>query len=504
MIRVIEIAGKNIPGDVYGIAHNCGKRLLDSELSTSALMYGKTQIVAKKQGDNVNVLVLLPGGFIAHPRTKLHPGGLTSDGSDIKAEYLFPLVDDDGGSVTLDTDPAGETSRGGENYGNIAEQLSSGATDPVSWRGPSGKFLANNSGTPIQGFLRERETLSETAPPFYTPYDKIVYQGGSALTSPPPGYVLCAAVISDVLWVVVQPLPTSGDQVLLYLKNGTWVEVARRGAYAEVPCIFQGDKIILNNVAGGSGEWTLEGAWTGYAANEGTLSRGISGWHVTKAINGIILWPGVSITKNSKDDTGGIDSWVHIDSDVPAKTINNNPLHWVSKPDTLPQSGSVQFDASGGTGPLIWATSQGSIQGGYIDGTGLCGMVTITVTDQCGVALTAKAKAYNGVWVASVTTPPIDAATYPSGTTLVDNLRVVNTFSSDPQCCGCWPNGCYGGNVCPPWNTWIWANANIYNIFKFNHTQYNINVCGTDPPGTTRGQDVYGYKTYTVEEWVCA
>src|SRR5271157_4711800 len=113
------------------------------------------------------------GGFISHPRSSLHLGGITGDGKDLTAEsgYPFPLIDGDGGSAVIDL--TGAANWTGQNYGNMAFAQDQGS---YSWRSPTGGYLLNDPNISLPGF-----TVQFQGYPLYTPLSVNLYQNGVAL-----------------------------------------------------------------------------------------------------------------------------------------------------------------------------------------------------------------------------------------------------------------------------------------------------------------------------------
>lgn len=306
-------------------------------------------ILAGKKGNKINKEVVLEetGGFIFHPRTDLYPAGIKSDGTSLGEVQLsaFPLTDSDHGSsalVRINNVPVipQKLSPGSENYGNISDSKSG-----VSWRGASGNQIPN-ADQHIPGFTRDRTDYGDNplADPDYTPYDNKLYLKGKEYTdtgiSTVPGEVLCAAIREGKIWVVVQPLPSSGDQVLYCLIDTVWNEIARRPGYAEVPCIFAGNNIIINNTVGSSGEWTLSGIWSGYVPEElGVLLRGAY-WNQTKDAVTTLLYPGVVLEKHGTDITALDDEWERVQGDI----VAYGPMGWRVVDWCPPDSESPQGD----------------------------------------------------------------------------------------------------------------------------------------------------------------
>ena len=186
MIRVIEMTGKSIPDDVYGVAHNCGKRLLDSERSISALMYGKAQIIAKKQGDYVNVLVITTGGnFGCVPRIFGKNDGYGPDGIAIgEGKVVYPLSNNTL-TVSVDDKSKVEVSRDGAVFGNIdwKGKNTAAADEPsnapiLTWKGPTGRSIPFDYTKPIEGLTTPDIVFSETDEKF-TCFGPDIYEGGS-------------------------------------------------------------------------------------------------------------------------------------------------------------------------------------------------------------------------------------------------------------------------------------------------------------------------------------
>ena len=112
-------------------------------------------------------------GFICHPRSDLFPGGRTPKGEQITPAYIYPLIDNDHGSVVLT--PKWTLSTMVENYGNLEWLGSDGGV--LSWRGPAGRQFPMDPRNNYAGFtVLDYTDVNEND--FFTPYQNKSYKGG--------------------------------------------------------------------------------------------------------------------------------------------------------------------------------------------------------------------------------------------------------------------------------------------------------------------------------------
>jgi len=455
------------------------------------------------------------GGFISHPRTVLHPGGLTPSGKDISSVLQFPLIDNDHGSYNIGLEGKG-TPTTAENYGNIAYVSTEGV---VTWRGPSGGYILNDPSLRITGLTNQYEDYV-----LYTPLSKNLYQGGAVLAAL-AGVIRCAAVIKGVYWIVMN---LGGVDELCYQKNGKWVVIGTRPTElylgTAVPCIFQDNKVILQK-----GEWTLAGVWTSYETALGKLTRNGT-WDITETAEGIILQPGVNASFKQSDKTTVYNNFSNTYGNISAYIVSGGPLV-VSGP-AAPVDGS-QYTVSGGNGPYTWSISQGNISNsGVVSGiNSLCGSAVITVKDTCGVTVTYPVRLpTGGSWQYSTGQFPANTSPWNlscgGGAWCYDSaiLRytLINTNPGSivtscnnnpsgihPNCTELgYPNACAGAGYPqgppPAYNTWTYnGSGGQCTIVQWNSTYTNSYYEVGGVCWVALGGDYYTGYTYTVEVWQC-
>lgn len=184
-VKVIEISGKEIPGDVFGVAYKFGERL---SRPAGYMEYGGATITARKTGDSVIVIVVVTAGnFVSVPRifraNDGYGGNLVATGN---GNTAYPLSIDGATTQTLslpeDEDP--EVSRDGAVYGNIDWMSADGVV--LTWKGPTGRTLPCDVNKPISGLTTDDITFGELALPKYTCFGTYIYQDG-AVTYTAPG-----------------------------------------------------------------------------------------------------------------------------------------------------------------------------------------------------------------------------------------------------------------------------------------------------------------------------
>ena len=126
-----------------------------------------------------------------------------------------------------------------------------------------------------------------------------------------------------------------------------------------------------------------EAIWSGDCDKEGKLNKAGASGDPCKASTGFT----VTVTLKPK---GLTDTYTRDPGSAPPCVMT------VSGPD-YPVDGST-YTASGGTGAITWAISKGSISGGVVTVSGLCGSVVITATDSCGCVASKTGMMPTGTW----------------------------------------------------------------------------------------------------------
>jgi hypothetical protein len=219
MISVIEINGRDIPAEVYGVAHNAGQRVVSLGLEKTGLIYsGATIIAMRLDADNARVLVILPvQGFLSKPRSEDFDYKLIDDTTAIAlmpsdtewtVDPATPVAGADG--VIPPMPPSSYL------YGNIdwigvnTAAVGELSDAPIlSFKGPSGRLIGldRHIGYPEYALWDEDVGIDT----YYTCFGPNVYQGGELLftlprwgtyTTDTPVKVLAVALYNEIQVVV--------------------------------------------------------------------------------------------------------------------------------------------------------------------------------------------------------------------------------------------------------------------------------------------------------------
>jgi hypothetical protein len=210
-----------------------------------------TIIEVRCTADEARAVIISGGitGFLFHPRTGeiatddnglryVHGTGGQPDGTPVAGgPYLYPLVDDDGGTrnISWDADTAAweYDENPPENYGNIWWFGPDG--EVLSWRGPAGRLLPVDADKNYTGLSQFDEDLL-TGGTKYTPFGGSIYEGGTAIAAPAGYKVLGAAYYNGELVAVLggnyrdltNPLGGTGGffAELHVLTGGEWSRMA--------------------------------------------------------------------------------------------------------------------------------------------------------------------------------------------------------------------------------------------------------------------------------------
>ncbi len=145
-------------------------------------------------------LIMFGGGIAVHPRSSLYPNGYnTQTEKGLSTTAMFPLYDDDHGSMLIDLEGSIATvdkNPDAENYGIFSW---TNDTNTVSWRGFPALTLGFPRTLKIEGVTQlDVQTNSAT---YYTPLGSQVYVAGESI--PTPGKVRGAGYTSDGRLVVI-------------------------------------------------------------------------------------------------------------------------------------------------------------------------------------------------------------------------------------------------------------------------------------------------------------
>lgn len=234
-VKVVEIGGKEIPGEIFGVAYKFGERLTRTQ---GVMEYGGATITARRTGDNVIVLVDVTGGnFITTPRL----GG-------VGGYYPTPDSSDTSQTISIDDDGVPEISRDDMVYGNTDWRGINTAAegDPsdapiLTWKGVASRHFEVNPDIFVDGYMTFDEEITVEGLPIskYTPFGPNIYQNGEVLDSLPGGKILGAAFIGDTLICIAgmnyrdianPDGATGGFYNELWVKGSEWERVAFQAA----------------------------------------------------------------------------------------------------------------------------------------------------------------------------------------------------------------------------------------------------------------------------------
>lgn len=378
-------------------------------------------------------------GFICHPRSEIFPGGWKEGEEGIEPldnSYVYPLEDDDGGSVVLSYDGEWETSREVENYGNIDWRGLDG--EILSWRGPPSRHFALDPTENYPGFTVFDEVVGEIE--YFTPFGPNVYQGGEILDTLPGAKILGACLRNGKLIVVASSNyrgmnnPAGGiggfyDEV--WEKGEDWVLLGFKQASRASTCWFftedgltayHGHEVL--NLSGAVPVWST----TPDIASTAILTVASGSWGLTA--DGVFLpyretdtlqvtLKAVDASLRSGNSTGSRSAIsVYMFGDEPAALT-------VSGSDT-PTIGSV-YSAAGGQGTVIFSGNGITLNSsGEVTAIPGCGMGSITVTDACGATATKSVRLPSGVWVTDTDNVYYSGyGSFPSHTEIVGTQRIT-------------------------------------------------------------------------------
>lgn len=384
-------------------------------------------------------------GFICGPRNNTHRGGWKEDGTPLEGYYIYPLIDDDGGSRTLTLDSSvWVEGADGDNYGNIdwIGINTAGEGEPsdapvLTWKGPTGRTIPFDYTQPIEGLTTADISFGTTE--FFTCFGPNIYSGGDILATLPmvgdiDPKVLGAAyttytkndVENTVLICVVnnhyQDRLGFFDEVWVLYADG-WEKIGVDiGGGRPTQCWFfnqSGNKCTRNereitiDVANeiitaydhdkGSGEYSGEivinnttSGTTPPEVNTGGYSGNVE--NSQEAVTTIKHKGSYTIYSDYKGDTR-VTATLDID-DLSVKTIKTTRAEYY---DDIPFYKEGEKPAFYIVGPDAYVPDAYSTVGAQGEVTftipaNTCGIMTITATDECGNVATKNVRGPIGAW----------------------------------------------------------------------------------------------------------
>lgn len=428
MINVVEISGREIPGDVYGVAYKFGERL---DRSMGYMEYGGATITARKTSNGVIVIVAVTAGsFVSVPRLLGVNDGYNSALDAVGGgDNTYPLSADGAATQTLSftENEAPEVSRDGSVYGNIDWKgvNTAGEGEPsdapvLTWKGPTGRTIPFDFNRPIEGLTTSDIVFDALSTEKYTCFYPQIYSGGEVYATVPTAgdvepKVLGAALNGNTLVCIVNN--HYADQVGFF--EEVWINSGDSEMYREEDHAKGWRKI---NSRSGVGRPTM--CWffnqSGTRATQGVSEYSINlemmavsfdlgtntqiqynldnshsnGDHSTTYSGSTAIWSdykgdervfavvsasgGHNFTGRNTTSSDKIDAAVYI--------MGTKPVLHISGP--VAYGGQSAYITSGGVGTV---TKTWNIPA--------CGMGSVTATDECGQTVTFKFKMATGAWI---------------------------------------------------------------------------------------------------------
>lgn len=376
-------------------------------------------------------------GFICHPQTDSFPGGITSDLTQITAQYTYPLIDSDDGSFILTFDstqsPVWEVAREPENYGNLdwMGSIIPGSevdTQILSWRGVPGRQINLDPTVNITGLSQFAYSIVDSSTgletDYYTCFNGNLYSSGDILLVAPidedaiNSRILGAGYLNNLLVLICSVQSTSiGTNGLhtyrerVYIQNeGGWTQLSdRTGGEAFVPYFFSQD----GSQAVRSSEYysisETDAVKTSLTNGSGIVIYNTSPYNVTK--NGQwLMYPDFidstltqyQITFTSTDQTSSTLNDITTQGIAQVYYPGTEPTLSVTGNDSATVGTIYSASSSDAVAPqgVVWSFTGGTISstGEILTITG-CGTVTVTAVDSCGRSASKQVMVPSGVWV---------------------------------------------------------------------------------------------------------